>query len=170
MRMTAGKWCLAALMSAGLATGMAHAQATDADKQFLMTASESDLTEIKLSQLAMQKSSSTKVKDFAGKMISDHTTLEEKMKPYADKWGVTPATSLNADHQAEYDKLNGLSGDEFDKEFFNAMAMSHHMALDAFKSELASTQDMKFKKTVSAGEKVVAQHTAMADKMNGKMS
>ena len=35
---------------------------------------------------------------------------------------------------------------------------------DAFKAEESATTDKDFKKSVSKGEKVVAQHTMMADK------
>ena len=51
----------------------------DADKSFIADASQGDLTEIKLSQLALQKSSNAQVKSYAQKMITDHTMLETKM-------------------------------------------------------------------------------------------
>ena len=44
------------------------------------------------------------------------------------------------------------------------MDADHHNALDAFKAEESATTDKDFKKAVGKGEKVVAQHTAMADK------
>ncbi len=143
----------------------ARAEITDQDKTFLSTASQADYNEIKLSQLAETKATSPQVKKFAEKMVSDHTGLEAKMKPYADAWGLTPASSLDADHQAEYDKLNGLSGADFDKEYMSAMEMDHMKAEDLFKMELSSTSDAKFKKSVEDGEKVVEKHKGMADKL-----
>lgn len=148
------------------ATG-ARAAVTDQDKTFLTNASQSDFNEIKLSQLAESKGTDPKVKQYAEKMVTDHTMLSTKMKPYADKWGLTPASSLDSDHQAEYDKLNGLSGADFDKEYMSAMDMDHGKALDMFKMEVSTTTEPKFKKTVASGEKVVASHKMMADKLTG---
>ena len=156
--------CAAMVSAAG-----ARAEVTDQDKTFLTNASQSDFNEIKLSQLAETKASNPMVKKFAEKMVTDHTALSAKMKPYATAWGLTPASSLDADHQAEYDKLNGLSGADFDKEYMTAMDMDHGKALDMFKSEVSSTTDAKFKQTVSGGEKVVASHKMMADKLGPKV-
>ncbi len=148
---------------------VALAQGTDQDKQFITMASQSDLTEITLSKLALTKSSNPQVKAYAQKMITDHDHLEGQMKPFADQMGVPPATALNAEHQQLLTQLQGLSGADFDKQYISDMDTSHHTALDAFKSELSTTTDAQLKPTVAKGEKVVAQHTAMADKLSKKL-
>ncbi len=137
----------------------------DQDKTFVQNAALSDFTEITFSKLAVQKSTDAKVKAYAQKMIADHDALEAKMKPEADKLGVTPPTALDADHQTKYDALNQASGADFDKQYMMAMDADHHKALDLFKQEESTTQDKQLKPIVKGGEKVVAQHTAMADKM-----
>ncbi len=139
------------------------------DKDFVTQASLSDYTEITFSQLALQKSTNSKVKAYAQKMITDHNQLEAEMKPGADKLGVTPATALDSQHQQLYDQLNQLSGAAFDKQYMMDMDTDHHKSLDAFKAEESSTQDKQLKPVVKKGEKVVAQHTEMADKMTKAM-
>ena len=159
----------AVLGSAMAMTAMGAWALDDTDKSFITDASQGDLTEIKLSQLALQKTSHAQVKMFAQKMVDDHTMLETKMKPFADKAGVAPATELNSEHQALYDKLNGLSGQDFDKAYVEAMDKDHHEDLTKFDSQLSSTKDAAFKKTVAQGRKVVAMHTKMIDGMSRKM-
>jgi len=141
---------------------------TDQDKAFLTKASQSDFDEIKLSQLAAGKTNDPAVKSFANKMITDHTALEQQMKPFADQWGLTPASHLDAEHQDLYEKLNGLSGEAFDKEYMGAMDKDHHKALGEFQAESETAQG-SFKQAVSQGEKVIAQHTKMADELAGKL-
>lgn len=148
---------------------VAQSASADQDKQFITQASLSDYTEITFSQLALKNAENPKVKAYAQKMITDHQKLEADMKPFADKLGVTPATALDAEHQQMYDQMTKLSGAEFDKQYMTAMDTDHHKALDAFKAEETSTQDAQLKPVVKKGEKVVAQHTAMADKMQAKM-
>jgi putative membrane protein len=150
-------------------TAAAAAQTADMDKQFLTTASQSDYTEITFSKLAADQATSPQVKAFAQKMITDHTTLETEMKPFADKWGVTPVTTLDATHQQKYDALQKLSGTDFDKTYMMGMNEDHHMALTLFKQEETLTTDSDFKKVVAKGEKVVAMHTKMADAAVTKM-
>lgn len=138
---------------------------SEKDKQFLSVAAQSDMNEIKLSELAESKASNPQVKTFARKMVADHTMLEAKMKPFATAWGLTAPTGLDADHQAIYDKLNSLSGADFDKEYMSAMAADHHKALDTFTEEGDTTTDAKFKAAVLKGKAVVAAHTQMADSL-----
>lgn len=162
--------CAVALGCASLAgTTVAVAQGADQDKQFLMTASQSDYNEITFSKLAAQKGTNPQVKAYAEKMVADHTKLDDQMKPFASQMGVTPATSLDAAHQQKFDQLSSLSGADFDKAYMSDMDTDHHAALDVFKQEESSTTDTKLKVAVAKGEKVVAQHTMMADKMCKRM-
>lgn len=162
--------CAIALACGSLVgSATAKAQGTDQDKQFVMTAAQSDYNEIHLSQLAVQKATDPKVKAFAQKMVTDHTTLEQEMKPFAQQLGVTPPTSFDSQHQQIYDQLNQLSGKDFDKQYMSAMDTDHHTALTLFQTELSSTQNTAMKPTLKKGEKVVAEHTKMADKLSGQL-
>jgi putative membrane protein len=161
----------AAIVGCSIAMGVAaaSAQTADMDKQFLTTASQSDYTEITFSKLAADKATNPQVKAYAQKMITDHTALETEMKPFADKWDVTPVTMLDAAHQQKFDALQQLSGMDFDKTYMMGMDDDHHAALTLFKQEESTTADHDFKKTVAKGEKVVAMHTKMADMAVTKM-
>jgi len=162
--------CTVTLGFAGsLLTLSANAAVTDQDKQFLTKASQGGYTEIKLSELAETKSTNPQVKAFAHKMVVEHKALAAQMKPFATAWGIAAPTALDSDHQAEYDKLSGLSGMEFDKEYMNAMEKDHHDALDLFNEELKTTTDAKFKAAVMHGQSVVAAHTHMADDLGAKL-
>jgi len=166
------KWmclvCVSVLGSA-MTAQVAKAQAGDQDKQFLQKVSQGDANEIKLSQLAERKASSSDVRMFAKTMVVQHTQLEKNMKPYADQWGLTPATNLDADHQKEYEKLSKLSGKAFDKEYIDAMDKDHHDAEDLFNNEIQSTSDPDFKKAVMDGDSAVVAHTNMADDPKSKV-
>lgn len=158
--------CALALGCTLLGTAATRAQSStqDADKTFLTTAAQSDFTEIKFSQLAVDKATNPRVKAYAQKMITDHNQLEAEMKPYSEKWGLTPPTALDSEHQSKFDALSGMSGADFDKQYMTDMDADHHTALDLFKQEQSTTTDSAFKAKVNKGEKVVAQHTMMADR------
>src|ERR1700761_5415450 len=133
----------------------AHAQSDD-DKKFLATAAQSDVNEIKLSQLAEEKASNPDVKAFAHKMVTEHTKMSASMKPFAESWGLTAPIDLDDDHKQEYKKLSGLSGSDFDKEYIDAMVSDHAKALRLFTTEAKDTHDAKFRAAVLKGKTMVA--------------
>lgn len=135
------------------------------DKMFVRKASEGGLAEVQFGQLAAQKAQNPDVKAFAQKMVDDHSMLNDKMKPVAEQLGVTPASRLSKKDQAEYDKLSGLSGADFDKEYVSDMVADHHKDLRDFRHEEAVAADPQLKETVTGGAKVIAEHNRMADRL-----
>ena len=161
--------CCAVFGVASLAITANAKAATDDDKKFLAMASQSDQNEMALSKLADSKATNPAVKAFADKMITEHTKMSASMKPFADAWGLTPAMGPDADHQKELDKLNGLSGKDFDKEYIDDMVSDHAKALTAFTKEAKDTKDMKFQMAVVKGKTAVAAHKNMAYDLKKKM-
>jgi putative membrane protein len=161
--------CVTIGAAAAAFTPHAKAQATDNDKNFLTQASQGNYDEIQLGKLAEQKATNPAVKSFGRRMITDHTKLAAKMKPFAEQWGVAEPTGLSSDAQKEYDKLQGLSGNDFDKEYIDDMVSDHSKDLDAFTKEVKDTKDAKFKTAVEQGKSVVAAHKNMAYDLKKKL-
>ncbi|NYF50556.1 DUF4142 domain-containing protein [Tunturiibacter gelidoferens] len=164
------QWMCCAML--GIAATLLPAKAkavTDDDKKFLATAAQSDQNEIALSQLAEQKATNPAVKAFADKMVKEHTQMTESMKPFADSWGLAAPTGPDPDHQKELDKLNGLSGNDFDKEYMDQMVTDHSKALSAFTTEAKDTKDVKFRTAVIKGKTAVAAHKNMAYDLKKKL-
>jgi putative membrane protein len=134
------------------------------DKIFLRKAAQGGIAEVKLGQLAAQKGSSD-VKAFGQKMVDDHTKLNNDMAPIADSMGVRLPKDLSKEDQAEYDKLNGLSGNDFDVEYLSFMVKDHHKDQREFRQEAISTTDPTLQTAVANGAKVIHEHTVMVDKL-----
>jgi putative membrane protein len=135
------------------------------DKIFLRKAAEGGIAEVKLGQLAAQKGSTDEVKAFGQKMVDDHTRMNNEMAQVADTMGVMLPKSMNKDDQAEYDKLNGLSGNDFDMEYLSFMVKDHHKDLHEFRMEAAGHADPALRDQVVKAEGVIHDHTVMVDKI-----
>ncbi|HXC96408.1 MAG TPA: DUF4142 domain-containing protein [Edaphobacter sp.] len=135
------------------------------DKMFLRKAAEGGIAEVKLGQLAAQKANSDEVKTFAQKMVDDHTKMNNEIAQVADAMGVMLPKSMNKDDQAEYDKLNALSGDAFDTEYLTFMVKDHHKDLHEFRIEAASRTDPTLHDEVVRAASVIHEHTVMVDKL-----
>jgi putative membrane protein len=135
------------------------------DKMFLRKAAEGGIAEVKLGQLAAQKASSDDVKAFGQKMVDDHTKLNAEMAQVADSIGVMLPKSINKEDQAEYDKLNALSGNDFDLEYLSFMVKDHHKDLHEFRIEAASHADPTLRDAVVKASAVIHEHAVMVDKL-----
>ena len=139
------------------------------DKHFMRLAMEADMAEIQLSQLAQQKSSSDQVKQFAQRMVDDHTKLDAQMKPMAMQAGVDAPTDVSARHKAELAKLQALSGDKFDEEYVKAMVNDHREADQAFTSEETTAKSQDLKSAVTQAQPIIADHLRMAQDLEKSM-
>jgi len=135
------------------------------DRMFLRRAAQGGIAEVQFGKLATQKAASEDVKTFAQKMVDDHTEMNKDMEPVADNLGVKLPSHLNKENQAEYEKLNGLSGEAFDNEYLTVMVQDHHKDLRAFRLEAANGQDPALKNVVSKGERMIHDHMKMVDKL-----
>lgn len=132
------------------------------DKNFVKEAMQGDMAEIQLAQLAQQKASSQGVKQFAQKMIDDHTKLDDQIKPIAQQLGVSQPTELDAKHKSVQSKLEGLSGADFDKEYIKDMVSDHQEDLSKFQQEANSAQNPELKNAASQAAPIISQHLQMA--------
>jgi putative membrane protein len=57
--------------------------------------------------------------------------------------------------------LNGLSGNDFDKEYVSQMVSDHSKALSAFTTEAKDTKDVKFRAAVLQGKTMVTKGMAV---------
>jgi len=91
-----------------LALSGLHAQnskSSKADDSFLKQAMQGDMAEVQMGQLAQQKGTDDKVKQFGQMLESDHSQNLDKAKSVAQEIGMTPPESVNAEQKATYDKL-----------------------------------------------------------------
>ena len=158
-------WCaVLGIALAGTAAAQSHS-----DREFLEKASQGNVAEVELGKLALRKTTNPDVRAFAQHMIRDHRKLGEQMAPLIANAGIKPSVSLNTEHQHLFKRLNGLPGTDFDKEYVKAMDEDHHEDLKDFGKEVDSTQVPTLRAAVSSGEKIIAEHTHMADALSRKM-
>jgi putative membrane protein len=134
------------------------------DKQFMRNAAEGGLADVKLGTLAVEKGSPA-VKTLAQEMIDDHTAMNKDMAGVADALGVMLPKKINKESQAEYEKLNGLSGKDFDTEYVSYMAKMHYQDLHAFHMEASVAADPDLATEVVKALGMMHQHLGLIAKL-----
>ncbi len=143
----------------------AAGQPSPVDKMFVSKAMQGSLAEVQLGQLTLQKSNNPQVKEFAQRMIDDHTKLNEQMKPVAQQLGVTVPDQISKGDRKTIAKLQALSGPAYDQAYIKDMVKDHKQDLSEFQMEASSGQDQTAKDAANQGSKVIAQHLQMAQQM-----
>lgn len=123
------------------ATQLALAAAASPDTSFYRTAAEGGMSEVELANLAQEKSSDPKVKDFAAMMVKDHTAANQKLQAVASSKDVTLPASTSTAQKATKAKLEVLSGESFDKSYVKSQVKAHEDTLQALKKEISSGKD-----------------------------
>jgi putative membrane protein len=135
------------------------------DKLFVSKTLEGGMAEVQLGQLAAQKSQSDDVNQFGQKMVADHTQMGDQMKPIAEQLGVVPPSQTSKKDRKEMEKLQGLSGQDFDRAYITMMVTDHRKDLKEFKEEAQTARDPKLKDAVTQGVNVVSQHLQMIEQI-----
>lgn len=138
------------------------------DKAFVRQALQGGMAEIQLGQLALQKSSNPDVKQFAQKMVDDHTKLGDAMKPVAEQMKVKAPDSLSGKDKSKVAKLTALNGDAFDKAYIKDMVKDHKQDEKDFKQEADNTSNPTLKSLASQGDQMIGQHLQMIEEIAQK--
>lgn len=135
------------------------------DRMFIGKAMQGSMAEVQLGQLTLEKSNNDQVKQFAQRMIDDHTKLNEQMKPVAQQVGVAVPNQVSKKDKQTMAKLQALSGQAYDQAYIKDMVKDHKQDLSEFQTEAASGQDQTVKDAAAQGSKIIAQHLQMAQQM-----
>jgi len=121
--------------SAGEKTGVNAVMGISPSTQdFITEAAVSDMFEVQSSELATQKSNDGATKEFAQKMIQDHTKTTSELKSLVTG-GKVPGdipSAMDSSHQSKLDKLKTLTGVDFDKQYHKDQDSGHKDAVSLF--------------------------------------
>ena len=137
--------------------------ASPEDKKFVKEEIAGSIGEVQLGKLAEEKGAGEDVKQFGERLVTDHTKLKEEMTPVAEQIGLTPPNSPLPKEKTLEAKLQGLSGEAFDKVFIAAMVKDHKKDLAEFKKEGSSAKSPEVRQVAEKGEPVIAEHLRLAE-------
>jgi putative membrane protein len=134
---------MAALTAVALLPAAAHAAApSEQDTQYLRTIHQVNLAAIQIGQLAQDKTAADQgVQDLGGRMVTDHTQLDEEVTRVAGEVDVTLPDSPTDAQRDVISQLDGLDGNEFDTAFVESQLLGYAQAIEANNAEIAQGSD-----------------------------
>jgi predicted outer membrane protein len=137
------------LVSAGVRADVADKvkamQAPKDSKEFAMKAAESGMLEVKLAQLAQQKSQSPDVKQLAKHLETDHAQASSELAAVAKQKNIDLPTELKGECMETLEAFGKLEGNDFDNAFLVHNIKGHICSIAMFQREaqLGSDADVK---------------------------
>lgn len=119
-------------------TAMTNTAAADVDSAFVTEAMQGDNGEVAIGNLAAGKASSKAAKDFGKMLATDHGAHKQKLAALASSAGVAITNDPAPEAKADLDKLKGLSGAAFDKEFARMMVEDHQKDIAKYEKQASS--------------------------------
>ena len=123
----------------GAAAGATTAEATPAAGNeattFLADAMMGDNAEVRVGNLAAEKGESDAVKEFGRMLASEHGAHKTKVAAIATKMNVPETDATKPDATALFERLQGLSGAEFDQAFATGMVESHRKNIAMYEAQ-----------------------------------
>jgi len=114
-------------------------------KDFVNKAATGGMEEVELGNLAQQKATNQRLKDFGKMMVDDHTKANDELKTLAAKKSIDVPTAVTDDQRKDIDKLSKKSGADFDKAYENMMVDDHKKDIDEFKKAENKVNDNDIK-------------------------
>jgi len=140
------------------------------DQKFAEKAAQGGKAEVELGQLAVQKASDDKVKQFGQKMVDDHTQANQKLQQVAEQEHLTLPTTMDPAAQQEQQRLSKLSGPEFDKAYMRYQLKDHEKDVAEFKKEAATGKDSGIKNFAQSTLPTLQEHLKLAQQIAPKES
>ena len=146
----------------------ASAALSTADRDFVTKAASGGMAEVQSAQLADQHSTSPQIKQFAQRMITDHTAANNELSQIAKQQNLTLPAQPTAKDAAEEQKLRSLTGAGFDEAYVEGQLSDHQETVQLFRTEASSGQDPALKAFAQKTLPILEQHLQMAQALNKK--
>jgi putative membrane protein len=149
-------------------SGGASDKLAASDEEFAQKAATGGQAEVQLGQLASEKATNPKVKEFAQRMVSDHGQANQQLQQIASNKKLDLPKMLPTEAQEEQDKLSKMSGAQFDKEYMRFMVEDHQKDVKEFQQAQSQISDNDLKQFASQTLPIIQDHLRMAQQLAGK--
>lgn len=145
---------------------------SSSDKKFVMEASQGGMMEVELGKLGVDKASSDEVKQFAQRMVDDHSKANDELMQLASQKSMLMPQDQKAmmKTQAAKDRLSKLSGADFDRAYMDMMVKDHVKDVKDFEEASTKSKNIEVKDWATKTLPTLREHLQMARDINGKVA
>lgn len=148
--------------------GTNRSSLSPADREFMVKAAQGGMAEVQFAQIATKRASSSAVKQYAQRMIQEHTKANNELMALAKAKGVTLPKSIGAKNRELKKRLSTLSGTRFDRQYMReAGVKGHEEQARLFERQVQGGQNPDVKAFARKTLPVVQMHLQEAERVTG---
>src|SRR3954470_18927046 len=136
--------------------------------EFVNKAANSDMFEIQSSQLALTKTQDNRLREFAQRMVKDHTQASDKLKAAAQNQ--TVPTTLDQEHAGMLQKLQQAQGNDFSRQYVQMQFEGHQKAVALFESYAQNGDNTQLKQFAQQTVPTLREHFQQITQIRTQMS
>jgi putative membrane protein len=141
-----------------------------ADQVFTREATIGGEAEVQAGKLAARKGQDQAVKDFANRMVSEHSSAGERLGTLVKSAAYQAPTQLDMDHRVEMEQLQKANGKAFDELYIRAQIIDHQKTLQLYEWIIGNGQDARLQQFAMETLPTVMRHLEMAKAILANLS
>lgn len=145
------------------------AEAAQQDMKFLEQIAQAHIAEVSTGKLAQSKAQASEVRQFAARMVDEHSRLLKEGANLAIAKDMPMPTAPDARHQGALKQLESMSGETFDQTYMQQMVKDHQETLQLLKQASSQARDPQLRAHVQKAIPHVGQHLATAQRMTASL-
>ena len=140
-------------------------------REYVQMAAMGDLFEVEASRLALSRSPTAEIKQFAQEMVDAHTKTSDDLKARLVRAGliVELPTTLDEDHKAMLDDLRASNAREFDANYIEQQKEAHEAALMLHRDYAMNGDAADLKALAADTVPKIEMHVQMATDLQNKL-
>ncbi len=139
------------------------------DRKFIREVAQDHFLEIRLGRLAERRARDESIKQFGRRMVEDHTSLQTQWTTMISNNGMKPQSGMGPRHKSKLDRLEKMSGREFDREYMTLVAQNHQDYLNYFRKEGRAANSAPVRDLVNRGIPVLERHIREAKQIGARV-
>ncbi|MBF9141525.1 DUF4142 domain-containing protein [Hymenobacter properus] len=137
----------------------------DYDSEFMTKAASGGMLEVELGKQVVARAITPQAKEYAQKMIDDHTKGNAELMALATKKNITLSTTLGDDHQKVLKDVTEEKGVKMDQEYMKEMLKDHQEDVKEYTDASIKASDPDIKAFAAKTVPMLKMHLDMVTKM-----
>ena len=146
-----------------------QAQGSQTEQQFVNQVAAENLMEVRLAQAAQQRGTNPSVKQFAQRMVIDHTSMQKQWMAAAKKNGIDFKADMSARHQQQAEQLRTLTGAAFDQTYMGLMVQNHQENVTSFQAQRNAGHSADVRQLIEVALPTLQEHLRTAQQIAGQV-
>ncbi len=153
--------------SAAAKGAQSNAKLSKTDRKFVEKAAKGGHAEVELGQYMKEHAHDEQVKQFAARMVHDHSQADEKLQAIARQDNLQLPSGMDEKSRKFMDKLEKLQGEALDREYMNHMVKDHKKDISAFRKEAKKAKNPDLRNFAQSTVPTLEEHLKLAKAAQG---